>query len=90
MADLPEWVHDMCRVVDDKLMRDIAQDFRRGVPQPKSILEETKAKAEPEDKSGWTEATPLKQPLGISTIDRLCEAADRNDRLLWKLRGGPV
>jgi hypothetical protein len=29
------------------------------------------------DKSGWRQAPSLRQPDGISTIDKLCEAADR-------------
>jgi hypothetical protein len=65
MTRLEEWQFDMLKVVDSSLVHDLVNDFRRGVPQPKSILEETKAKAEPENKSGWVEARSLDRPRGL-------------------------
>jgi hypothetical protein len=38
MANLPEWMRDCIGAVDTKLMRQIAEDFRRGPPPPGPTL----------------------------------------------------
>jgi hypothetical protein len=86
---IPEWMRPMLDVVDDKLMRQIAEDFRRGPPPPGPTL----PKATPIDAGrvvtgtdgaahtphrGWSEAPKLPQdPPGWSGVEALLDAEDR-------------
>jgi len=75
---LEPWQLEMSRAVDDKLMREIVADSRRGVSQPSSLIEEPKA--EPAKRgTGWVEPRPLDVP-GIQYVDQLCDAADAAER----------
>jgi hypothetical protein len=65
---LEQWQLDMLAVVDDKLMRQISEDFRRGPPSPGPTLPSVTpvgagrvvdADVGPKYR-GWTEATPLR------------------------------
>jgi hypothetical protein len=88
---LQEWERDLVRGVGTDLMRDLVKDFRRGVPQPKSLAQPPDSKsATPTPGSGWVQAPPIGPPPGIAQLDKLCEAADRADREEWKKRGGPL
>ena len=87
---LPEWMRDMTRCVDDKLMKQLCEDFRTysvSLPLPKdqAAAQEVRART-----NGWVTAPQLKQPDGVRIVDELCDQADAADRAAWKWRGGPV
>jgi hypothetical protein len=95
MADLPEWVRDMTRVVDDRLMKQIAEDFRRGPPSPgptlptvtpvgagKVVDADVGPKYRPLQQGGWTTPPSIDQwkPPGLDAMDRLMDQEDLNFR----------
>jgi hypothetical protein len=36
--------------------------------------------AAPQDRSGWRDSPPLRQPDGVNYVDALCDQADKIDR----------
>jgi hypothetical protein len=74
------WQLEMSKAVDDKLMREIVNDQRRGVSQPSSMIPEP-PKGEPKPKgSGWVEPRPLESPPGVAILDKIMDQADAADR----------
>jgi len=74
---LQPWQLEMAQAVGDGLVRDLVQDFKRGVPQRSSIASEGPPR---ERRSAGAVASPLAAPPGISLVDQLCELQDRIDR----------
>jgi hypothetical protein len=85
------WVGDLRRVVGDKLMADIVEDFRRGPAAPGPTLPPVKvmgagtvktAGEEVQRGTGWTEApsTANWRAPGIDLIDEMCAQQDQIDR----------
>jgi hypothetical protein len=79
-----EWVRDMTRVVDDKLMRDIVNDNR--VPQRPTLPTVKVEGAGPVttptvSQRGWVDPAPLQNPPGIAIIDAMCQQQDMLDKL---------
>jgi hypothetical protein len=68
--------------VPDEVIRDIANDARRGLSQSQSLIAPERSKrSEPQRRgTGWSEPKPLTQPPGIALIDAMCEAQDAKDR----------
>jgi hypothetical protein len=65
--------------VNDRLMADIVNDFRRPRPQSASMIpDKQRSEDAPHRASGGT--APLRQQPGIDIIDRMCDAQDRADR----------
>jgi len=60
------------RATPDSLLRQIAQDFRGGMPQSTSMLPDQPSRPVVRG-SGWTPERPLRPPDGIETIDRMVE-----------------
>jgi hypothetical protein len=89
---MPEWMRDLVRNVDDKLVADIVSDFRRGPPPPGPTL----PTANPVDAapvvtgsdrvtgggSGWANSPEIKdwRPPGVDICDRLMDQQDAIDR----------
>jgi hypothetical protein len=70
---IPEWQLQMAEDVGTAVIQDLVADAHRtGLPTIPS---------EPVRGSGWTDQVPLKPPEGINYVDRLCDAADRQDKL---------
>jgi hypothetical protein len=63
--------------VNDRLIRDIVKDFAHGPARLPSVHPQDQAPRG----SGWTEQPTLKPPSGIELIDRMCLAADQQERL---------
>jgi hypothetical protein len=60
-------------------MPGVAEDFRRGVSSPSSML--GPSKAEPQAKgTGWIDPAPLKVPEGTKYVDQICDAFDAAER----------
>jgi hypothetical protein len=74
---LQPWELEMSKCVDDKLMRDIVNDFRQGPSKPSSLAGPG---PEPKKGTGWQDEIPLKPPPGIGLVDQLCDAQDRKDK----------
>jgi hypothetical protein len=52
--------------VNDRLMRDLVSDFRRGVPQSASLIPDPRSEDDPPSPkgNGWVDAAPLVPPRG--------------------------
>jgi hypothetical protein len=87
---LPEWKRDLVENVPDHLVRQIAEDFRKGPPPAGPTLPsvkvmgagtvvdgETAARTR-----GWVDAPKVDQwrPPGIEHVDALCDEEDRRFR----------
>jgi hypothetical protein len=90
------WVKDAVRVADDKLVRQIAEDFRAYNPSPRSPLNQPPQTVQVQgagrvvsgdDKpvastgTGWASSPELRPPEGINLIDEMCAAEDASWRL---------
>jgi hypothetical protein len=73
-GQLPEWMQDMARAVDDDVVRAIVGDHTRSrVAQP--------AVQPPVDRgTGWAPMRPLEPPPGQRHIEAIAEAFDKKDR----------
>ena len=88
------WVKDLRRVVDDKLMKDIVNDFRNYSPTPRA---DPSAKVVPvgagrvidgsdapvaSNGTGWVDAPKVDswKPPGLEHMDRMMDAQDAIDR----------
>ena len=60
--------------VDTKLMREIVRDLGHGPARLPSVHPDAQAPR------SETQPTPLSSPPGINLIDRMCDAADAQDR----------
>jgi hypothetical protein len=89
---LAEWQRDLVENVPDRLVRQIAQDFRNFNPHP---AQDPRAKVvpqgagkvvtpgeveAPQDRSGWRDSPQLRQPDGVNYVDALCDDEDRRFR----------
>jgi hypothetical protein len=94
MTDNPfEWVKDLRRVVDDKLMADIVNDFRRGPAPPGGTTATVRVVGAGRvvdgsdvvagGGTGWVDAPKVNDwtPPGLREMDRMMDAADLQDRL---------
>ena len=89
---LPEWAADMVRCVDDKLMQQISDDFRRGPPPAGPTLPTVTpvgagVAVSGTDKvasggSGWVDApsTSSWRPPGLREMDAMMDQQDVIDR----------
>jgi hypothetical protein len=89
---MDEWVRDMCRTVDDRLMKQIAEDFRRPPPPPGPTLPtvrpvdaapvKTGSDVVAGNGTGWAESPQVNdwRAPGIDVIDRLVDQQDALDR----------
>jgi hypothetical protein len=90
---LPEWMRDCVSVVDDKLMRQIVEDFKRGPAAPGPTLPKVNvvgagtvvdggdgAKHTPH--RGWSEPPKVDnwKPPGLSVMDAMMDQQDAIDR----------
>jgi len=79
-----EWVQDLRRVVDDKLMADIVSDFRRSPPPPGPTLPTVRVQGAGTvvdgdsvpaqgNGSGWCDSPQIRdwKPPGINYVDEL-------------------
>jgi hypothetical protein len=81
---LPEYMKDLAANVPTDLVRQIAEDARRGdihgragmIPQPKATSQQTET---PADRSGWRDAPAIKPPEGVALVDKLVDMQDRLD-----------
>jgi hypothetical protein len=78
-----DWATRSQGVCDDKLMADIVNDNRGGpstysspLPKPKATSQQSE---EPQDRSGWRDAVPLRSPDGLQHVDRLVDMQDKLD-----------
>src|SRR5262249_39303966 len=62
--------------VDTKLMREIVRDLGHGPARLPSVHPDAQA-----PRAVGSMETPLRQPAGIEHIDRMCAAADKQDRI---------
>jgi hypothetical protein len=89
------WMRDAVRVADDKLVKQIADDFRSYNASPRSPLSSPPQTVSVvgagrvvggDDApvagtgSGWADSPELKPPPGIDLIDEMCAQADLADR----------
>jgi hypothetical protein len=95
MADDPyEWVKDLRRTVNDKLMRQIVDDFAGYNPSPRSPLSSPPATVQIQGAgrvvggddvpvastgTGWADSPQLKPPPGVDLIDQMVAAQDERD-----------
>ena len=91
---LPEWQRDMARAVDDKLMRDLVNDFRNYSPVPRpegpaATVRVTSAGAVASGDdgakhrgSGWTEPPSIDswRAPGLEIMNRLVDEQDAIDK----------
>jgi hypothetical protein len=84
---LQPWEREALRAVGDDLMRDIVNDFRRGIPScGGSMIPQQQKPAEPEKPvnrtPGWQEAIPLEraQSWGVDWAQRDAERKAREQR----------
>jgi hypothetical protein len=77
-AEIDDWL--AARMKDRGLFRDLAQDFRSGLPTSASMLPRPSAAAPVKKGSGWVEPPPLGPQPGIATIDAMCIADDIRQR----------
>lgn len=72
----------MLNATPDAVVRDIANDGRKGISQSQSMLTPERAeRSEPKRRTGaWVEPRPLQSPPGIKLIDGMCEAQDARDK----------
>ena len=63
----------------DDLMRDIAADFRNGLPHGNSMLPDQRSKPV-EQGSGWVEPRPVRPPDGVRLVDVMCDTQDAIDQ----------
>jgi hypothetical protein len=79
------------------LLRDLVNDFRRGVPAASGLGAEARTvriqgampvNAPPVNRSRRAEPRPLRVPDGTRAVDALCDAADAHDRARWRRDGG--
>jgi hypothetical protein len=87
---LPEWQRDLTAAVPDRLVKQIAEDFRRGPPPPGPTLPSVRVMgagtvvdgdtAAPS--RGWTEAKSIDtwKPDGLSIMDEMMDQQDAVDR----------
>src|SRR5215831_13557820 len=82
-------VRAMTDVVDDRLMADIVNDNRHGVPVPSGLAGPSTASGVVKA-TGWQNPVPLESPPGIQYIDQMIDVQDALDRreLERKLKGG--
>jgi hypothetical protein len=73
----------MMKAVPDSLMRDICNDFRRGMPQSASMLPDNQRSKPVQKGSGWVDPAPIRQPPGAEPgglIDQMCEAEAQREK----------
>jgi hypothetical protein len=70
----------MMEAVPDKLMADIVNDQRRGIPPPSSLAAAPNAPEPPRGSGTYTPA-PLGPPPGQRWIDAMLDEADAKDRV---------
>jgi hypothetical protein len=86
-----EWVQDLRRVVDDKLMADIVSDFRRSPPPPGPTLPTVRVQGAGTvvdgdtphgGTGGWQESPQLSNwtPPGLREMDAMMDQQDAVDR----------
>jgi len=63
-------------IVNDRLMRDIVKDLGHGPARLPSVHPDAQA-----PRAEAAHPVPLKPPAGIDLIDRMCLAADKQDRI---------
>ena len=78
-APLQEWQQDAIRAVNDRLVRDLVSDFRRGPSVRSSLASRPNQPSEPERRaSGGT--VPITAVPGVSHMDAIAESFARRDR----------
>jgi hypothetical protein len=89
---LPEYIRDLTGAVPDKLVKQIAEDFRSYNPHPTQAPSAkvtvqgagkvvTAGESEvPQSRSGWRDSAPLKQPEGLQYVDAMLDEEDR----IWR------
>jgi hypothetical protein len=76
------WLQRSQGACDNATMKAIIEDNRRGGDihgRASVIPKASKQSEEPQDRSGWREATPIKPPEGVALVDKLVDAQDRLD-----------
>jgi hypothetical protein len=82
-----DWAKRSLGACDNATMKAILEDNRRGGdiharasagPPPKATSQQSE---EPQDRSGWRDAVPLRSPDGLQHVDRLIDAQDRRDAI---------
>ena|SRR5215831_14079349 len=64
-------IDEMTKAVDDKLMRDIVNDNRRGVSEPRWLP--PKAGGAVKRGTGWVDPGRLEPPPGVKHVDRIAD-----------------
>jgi hypothetical protein len=67
-------VKAMTDVLDDRLMSDIVNDSRRGVPAPSGLAGPVEPRPLVERGSGWQKPTPLEPPSGVRYVDEIARS----------------
>jgi hypothetical protein len=90
------WMREAVNVADDKLVRQLVEDFRSYNPAPRSPLNQPPQTVQVQgagrvvggdDKpvastgTGWASSPELKPPPGINLIDEMCAQEDASWRL---------
>ena len=90
-----EWVRDMTRVADDKLVRDLVRDFAGYNPSPRSPLNQPPQTVQVQGAgrvvsgsdapvassgTGWANSPEIRPPDGLQHIDRMLDEEDR----IWR------
>ena len=73
------YIIPMVEAVPDKLMAEIVNDFRHGVPSPKSMATTPGAPQEEPWKHAASDV-PLRPPPGVDICDRIMDAQDARDK----------
>jgi hypothetical protein len=77
-------IDDLARAVPDKLMSEIVNDQRRGVPAPSGLAGPSEPNGPSVRGDGWQKPTPLEPPSGIKYVDQIADhfaAMDREQAL---------
>jgi hypothetical protein len=75
MPELPEWQRAMASNVDDKMLRDIVRENRRGVSGPSSVIPDVEHASKTttpvsQSRNGWVDPPPLRPQWGFDWADR--------------------
>jgi len=76
---LQEWQRDLVANEPKGFMQDIIQASRQRSQSASLLPDRLRSEDKPRAPSGGT--VPIESPPGLQYVDRLCEAAARNDRL---------
>jgi hypothetical protein len=74
------WQLEMARGLDDKTVRGVVDDFRRGPSQPSGLAGPTKPEQVKSKGTGWQDQRPLESPPGVAILDKIMDQADAADR----------